>query len=107
MVRNDTRDNANDEDRKRHFRNQLTRVGCISLALSIFFLWLSGLSFSPLANGSDWSFAILILLARTFGIGAFLTGAALLVLQAWTAGTLLIIGSIALPCIAFVSFGVI
>lgn len=107
MVRNDTPDNANEEHRKQHFRHQLTRVGSASLALSIVFLWLSGLAFSPLDNGSDWSFAILILLARTFGLGAFLTGAALLVLQSWTAGTLLIIGSIALPCIAFVAFGVI
>lgn len=77
----------------------------IALALSALFLWLSGYAYQPNAESSPWGFAILMLVARTFGVLAFACGAALLALRAWTQGTLLIVGSVILPCIAFVYFG--
>ena len=85
----------------------LARGGVLALLLSALFLWLSGYVYQPGVETSPWSFALLMLVARTFGVAAFGCGAALLAFRAWTPGTLLIIGSIVLPCIAFTYFGVI
>jgi hypothetical protein len=90
-----------------NWNNLLARGGVLALGLSALFLWLSRYAYQPEADSSPWGFAILMLVARTFGVITFGCGAALLALRAWTQGTILILGSIILPCLAFVYFGVI
>jgi hypothetical protein len=90
-----------------NYRRWLGILGVGSLGLSTLFLWFSGLAYEPRNISASWSFASLMFIARIFGLGAFVCGVASLALQSWTVGTLLLIGSIALPGIAFVYFGAI
>jgi hypothetical protein len=85
----------------------LSRGGMIALLLSAFFLWLSGFAYASFGEESPWGFAILMLVARTFGVATFVCGVALLVFESWTAGMLLIIGSIVPPGLAVTFFGVL
>jgi hypothetical protein len=83
----------------------MTVIGLSCLGFSTLFLWFSELAYEPKSVSASWNFAMLMLTARIFGLGAFACGVISLAMQSWTAGTLLLIRSIALPCIAWVLFG--
>lgn len=98
-----------DEEKFReHAARIVIRVGCGGLLASAFFLALSAYFDTSYSESlSHWVFALSLMLARTCGIASFLCGAALVLLERWTAGTLLFILSTALPALSFSLFGTI
>lgn len=98
---------SSDEEFRQSVTRQLIRAAIGSLLLSMTFLLIGEVAIGGLDSGNDWGLAISMMVSRTFGIASFLCGAALLLLEQWTIGTLTLLAAIILPCISFLLFGTI
>ncbi len=97
-----------EKDFKQSTIRVVLRTGVVALVLSALLLIASALLTAEAQLGEgNWGLAIAMMASRTCGIAAFLCGAALLLLEQWTAGTLILLAAIVLPCISLLRFGTI
>ena len=83
----------------------LTALGVGCLCLSSVFLYLSFDDFLSDDPSVQTSVIINLTLARLAGIAAFIVGVVKIFNQEWTSGSLLLIGSLALPFISLLLHG--
>jgi hypothetical protein len=82
-------------------------AGYLFLFLSGVFLYLSTADLLSEDSGSQTAVFVKLTLSRLFGISGFLIGVVAIFNQKWTAGSLLLIGSLALPFLALLVHGTI
>lgn len=84
---------------------RLVWAGWVCIALSALFLYLSGPISSPQGAGGEVLWAIWLMLARLFGIGAFAIGGIAIFNHRWTEGILLCLLAVSLPFVSLSMHG--
>ena len=82
-------------------------LGWLSLLCSAVFLYLSTDYLSLENEGDEGKLFLYITFARMAGIGAFVAGVVGIMNQCWNSGTILLVGSLALPFISLLFHGTI
>lgn len=85
--------------------NLIIYAGWACLLLSSTCFYISTRSIGIVEPGSEITYALWLIVARLFGIGAFIVAGVSIFNQRWTHGTLLFIGSVALPFLSLFMHG--
>jgi hypothetical protein len=85
--------------------NLIIYAGWTCLLLSSTCFYISTRSIGIDEPGSELTYALWLIVARLFGIGAFIVAGFSIFNQRWTHGTLLFIGSVALPFLSLFIHG--
>lgn len=87
--------------------NKIIIVGWLCLITSSTFFYISTRTISINDQDSEITFALLMMVARFFGLGAFTSATVCMFNKRWTNGTILFLGSIGLPFLSLIINGTI
>lgn len=85
--------------------NLVIKLGWLCLLLSSTCFYISTRSIGLDEPGSELGYAMWLIIARLFGIGAFVVAGVCIFNQRWTQGTFLFVGSVILPFLSLFIHG--